>query len=350
MPTADAPDMALAIHGLGSAKSYERFLQDSFPKEKFNPGVILRAQQRYTNRVILCLMTSNAHLAWEVYQDTLMLPSTTTRDLLLKRDGIRLGGPLFEGSALTQAYRGTQAYVLKGLDNREAANARYVLALSAVEPSGWFRHVTTFDLLMGGHDVTSPTGAVDVSGRSFMLMPKYFGTLEEIPALEPQNVSRLWEQLSAALDDLHAKGLAFMDVKPANIAFTERGDFYLIDVGSAAPFGFATNATMAYIPTDVAPRRLAAHPRLDWWMLAVTLCQKGCDDINIEPGSRKWPYAAPPTGVVMQHMSDHLLEPTAEGAGKVILATLQAKLASCETVYETGVELVRKSGIKEMVT
>ena len=85
----------------------------------------------------------------------------------------------------------------------------------------------------------------------------------------------VWEHIREALEQLHAKGFAYSDIKPGNICLTEDGaSTVLIDLGSVARFGERTSSTQAYVPRDMARGR--ASVALDWWMLAMTLAEKGC--------------------------------------------------------------------------
>jgi serine/threonine protein kinase len=65
-----------------------------------------------------------------------------------------------------------------------------------------------------------------------------------------------------------------MDIKPSNICITNDGDFVVADLGSVEQFGVASQSTDAYIPSDHLRNGRRASQDTDWWMLAVTLCEK----------------------------------------------------------------------------
>ena len=205
-------------------------------------------------------------------------------------DGLRLNGPLYDGSELTVAYRGTQAFVVKGVraaDTARLAALRDTLALGAHAP----RHVAPFELR------TSP------AGHTFVVMPRYADTLERMPTLVDEDaVATLWGHMSSALDDFHALGYAHGDVKPANICI-DSGAFFLIDLDSVARFGDATQTTLEYLPFDERGVRVRASARADWWALAMTLAEKACGSAGLllGHGGRSWSAAE-----VRSHLAAHL--------------------------------------------
>jgi serine/threonine protein kinase len=72
----------------------------------------------------------------------------------------------------------------------------------------------------------------------------------------------LWENVSAALTDLHRLGFAHGDIKPANLGFDAGGAFFLIDLDSAARFGAATQRpSSTYLFTSGACASLQARAR-----------------------------------------------------------------------------------------
>ena len=102
-------------------------------------------------------------------------------------------------------------------------------------------------------------------------MPKFETTLEPISFIDEKEASQLWGDIRDALDFIHSREFAFMDVKPANICVTE-GRFVLIDLGSIVKFGKRSSSTPSYIPSDFTEKKGSAH--CDWWMLAMTLAEK----------------------------------------------------------------------------
>jgi len=235
---------------------------------RINPEtrVIMRALFRYWNRVASAAALRSVEMAVSTYDKARALPSTATEKELRTVEGLSLHDPLWPDSEITIASRGLRMYVLKPLDELETARARAFLAAA---PDASIPHVSPFELLTTTHE------------KRFMLMPRYLDTIQQFPPLEAGDAELLWEQLSAALSGIHALGFAHMDVKPSNICISEPRSFCLVDLGSIAAFGERTASTSAYVPADLLTRdmpasRLRAAAVIDWWMLAMTLAEKGC--------------------------------------------------------------------------
>jgi hypothetical protein len=261
----------------------------------FNASVAVRAKTRFAQRVGNVLTEQRPEDAARVYWDSEQLPSTTTVHAF-QLGGFRMNGPLCEGSELTVCYRGTHAYVVKGVGDTDAYRltalrdslAQVATRLSARAP----QHVAPFEL----H--TSP------AGRTYVVMPRYVDTLERMPPLDDAaSVATLWEHMSAALTDLHELGFAHGDVKPANVCVDGDGAFFLIDLDSAAHFGSATQTTTAYLPVDERGARVVASARADWWALAKTLAEKACGaaGLPLGHGARVWTASE-----VRAHLEAHL--------------------------------------------
>ena len=252
--------------------------------------VVARAKTRYAQRIGNALADQNARDAACIYFDAELLPSPATL-ASFEAGGLQITGPLDEGSALSVAYRGLDAYVVKHVS---APNAARLAALrAALAPGGGRmpRHTASFELF--------PTPA----GRTFVVMPRFADTLARMPALiDAGAIATLWEHMSAALEDFHALGFAHGDVKPANVCI-DHGAFYLIDLDSAARFGEPTVTTDEYLPSDERSVRVRASARADWWALAMTLAEKACGKFGLMLGSgtRSWTAAE-----VRSHLAHHL--------------------------------------------
>jgi tetratricopeptide (TPR) repeat protein len=118
---------------------------------------------------------------------------------------------------------------VKVLDERFAEDrdlrARFTReALAAARLSGEPHVVTIFDV-------------GEWRGRPFIVMEHLGGgTLAERAAagpLPPEEALDLLEQVAAALDAAHARGIVHRDVKPANLLLTERGEVRVADFGVA---------------------------------------------------------------------------------------------------------------------
>ena len=278
---------------MGRAHDFEALARAGGVRD-FIAGVAARAKTRFALRIANALAEQNPADAARVYRDAEQLPSTTTVHSF-KLCGFLVNGPLYEGSELTIAFRGTRSFVVKGV---HASDAQRLAALSdailQVTAAGARapRHVAPFEL----H--TAP------AGRTYAVMPRYVESLERMPPLEePDAIAVLWEHTSTALSDFHALGFAHGDVKPANVCVDDGGGFWLIDLDSAARFGAATQTTLEYLPVDERGVRSLASARADWWALAMTLAEKACGTASLPlgHGARVWTAAE-----VRAHLGAHL--------------------------------------------
>jgi hypothetical protein len=256
--------------------TFERLLIDSgYPAAHIEASALLRARMKYAHLVTLALMERNPAVARVAYELGERLPSTTTV-AALKAAGYQLDGLLCEGSALVVCYKDESVYLLKSLRDDEARRVRAfheacsssAAAAAAAAGSSFppppIPHITPYELLdsEGGR-------------KHFMIMPKFCTALEPLEHLSVGGVTMVWEHMRQALEGLHAVGFAHADVKPANICLREGGlSAVLVDLGSVARLGEPTSSTTAYVPRDMGRGR--ARTSLDWWMLAMTLGEKGC--------------------------------------------------------------------------
>jgi predicted Ser/Thr protein kinase len=122
----------------------------------------------------------------------------------------------------------------------------------------------------------------EIEGQLYLVMPVVDGEdltslLRRDGALEPAVAVRVIEQLAAALDAAHKRGLVHRDVKPSNALVTPSGFVYLIDFGIAHDASATkltrtgmTMGTWAYM----APERFStgvADARGDVYALACVL-------------------------------------------------------------------------------
>ena len=249
------------------------------------PSVVTRARIRY-GATILSMTASDVNLAKEVYAAALSLPSLTTAEEF-NADGFLINGPLYEGSSLTICFKDELVFVAKYLEVKERKSAFEFQ--SAFRTGEWPPHVTTYFL----HESRS--------GKVFMIMPKYSCSLEQIPSLSDTGIRTCWAEMRDALRAIHDRGFAYMDVKPANICVTFDRHFCLVDLGSVAPFTQRSQSTVPYVPSDVDGARSSAA--VDWWMLAMSLAEKGCGENGINVGAAR----IPTRGELRMHLETHLL-------------------------------------------
>lgn len=273
-------------------------------QKDIKPEVVRTARRRCGHLVSQATAEANPALAKEAYQAAKDLPSTTT-DRTLQVEGIIMNGPLYDGSALTICYQNQVTRVMKLVEGFELYRILvYQTEMKGEELPG----VTSFQLV--------PISSAEAA----MVMPKYPSTLEQLPFLRPaEGIVTFWKQMAAALDALHARGFAHMDVKSANICLTDAGDAVLIDLGSVCRFDERTESTPPYVPSDVDPNpeSIRARADVDWWMLAVTLAEKACslDGKAMRVGVSRRPTKAE----VLQHLQHNKLVPA-------VLAELCIKL------------------------
>ena len=239
-------------------------------------SVLLRAAQRYGGMLSYAVTSGKADIAKEAYDMAAMLPSLTTVQRF-SAQGILVNGPLFEGSIITLAFRGTQVFVVKPLDKKETQ--RLFTFLEALDGLT-LPHVVPFSIHCSAHEHAE--GDAD-RNKHFMLMPKYSTSLEPLSLLDEDDALRLWVHMHEALTGIHALGFCHMDVKPPNICITERGEFFLIDLGSVCRIGARSSSTPAYVPMDLGES--IGHPSRDWWMLAMSLAEKCCGVNCVSVGS-----------------------------------------------------------------
>ena len=106
------------------------------------------------------------------------------------------------------------------------------------------------------------------------LLMDYLGVLSDIPILPGYIILSVGLKIKKALEFIHAKGYAHMDVKDSNIFHNPAtGQCLLGDYGSCVAIGSVIESTTAgYYPISL--HGLAARAEYDFYMLAVCLCLK----------------------------------------------------------------------------
>jgi hypothetical protein len=151
-------------------------------------------------------------------------------------------------------------------------------------------------------------------------MPEFMCTAAEMP-LHGLNVplSRMIQDVSVALETLHAQGFSHMDCKPSNI-FSSAGRFYLADFGCVTQFRSRQLATTPqFLPVDLdqhdaAQARIRHRRRTDrgwmadevhdWWMFAVTIAHKFFE-LPMGAGSPRAPPCKEVLALLQQKQEDN---------------------------------------------
>ena len=289
------------------------------------PGVFRRMLQTFPNQVDLAEARDDPELAIDAYYQTEALPSFNT-ELHFKADGFQLNGHLFPGSSLVTAYRGATSFVVKS--HPHTHERERVLIFSAAVRISSHNSVDCYGILTVHQHVIPFKIWVDQDRpeRMFMIMPKLPSTLEPIARLSPELIVVCWKNIGSALRFVHGLGFSHGDVKPANIGVREGlpEEFVLLDLGSMQRFGLRAYATEPYVPKDL-PRSptgfITATECLDWWMLAMTICEKGCD-MEVGVGGARG-RSAPPRGNILKMCSGH------QGSSQ-IASELLLELSNCK--------------------
>ena len=134
--------------------------------------------------------------------------------------------------------------------------------------------------LQAAYNITSFDYIKTKTDKNLMMMPLYQNTLEMFSIADGDKCVpiQLYKEIKVAIDFLHSKNYAHMDIKPANICMNN-GKIILIDLQSIAPFGEKTNSTNAYLPFELIPKNgnyTISSKETDYWMLAMTLAEKCC--------------------------------------------------------------------------
>lgn len=273
-----------------------------------NPAVVRQMHRRYPAHVSAAIAANSADAAREVYLMAEALPATQTT-LALEERGWCLSGALYEANDLIVCYKGIAVHVLKCLSSCEAVRIKHLLKLcGGSRDSPVHKNIVQlleFPSHLAAAAATDTPEGTSQRHKHYMVMPKLPSTLAPIPRLADEHVIQLWDDISGALQFLHDHGLACMDVKPSNICVTDgpKKDFVLIDLGSVSAFGQRAPTTYAFMPCDVDAQNPKASADHDWWMLGMTLAEKGCWESGLEMGSSG-------TNVskirLIEHLSKHL--------------------------------------------
>lgn len=237
---------------------------------EINDNVVARMMQRYSVEVSMALFTNDSGTMKSLYERAVALPNATTAaEMLAEGTGFVLDGVLFNGNdSLNVCFKEGVPHVLKVCTPTEYDRAiEWKKACVGMEPCPHIIGIETF------------CRRKDSGSKLFIFMPLHPITLEALPVMSATVLLRFYMQMSAALVFIHDAGFAHMDFKPANILITSGGDFILADLGSIVRFGEKSQSTSVYLPREMCGKGAArpiASASVDWWMMAVTVCEKAC--------------------------------------------------------------------------
>ncbi len=221
-----------------------------------------------------------------------------------------LGQTLGQYQLLEQIGQGGMATVYKGY---QPALNRYV-AIKVLPP--YYAHDPGFAerftreaqaIAQLEHPNILPVYDFGKQGDVSYIVMKYVpaGTLRDRlgQPLPPIDAVHLIEQIAAALDTAHDRGILHRDIKPGNILLDERGWVYLSDFGLAKMVEGTTNLTGTGVgvgtPAYMSPEQgqgLSVDARTDVYALGVVL---------FEMLTGRVPYRAEtPMAVVIKHVTD----------------------------------------------
>ncbi len=216
---------------------------------------------KFTNQVLLALRTNNPNLAKHTYEMAELLPETLTAERLKVQSDIIVDDSLFGennhfiqiclNKGIPSVLKTVSLKEYNGMKDLEAAKVQH-------------RHIIPWTL--------PPVDASSKLNKCFVVMPLMPVTIENMYGIPIDMAKKLFDQIGSALEYLHSKQFAHMDVKPSNICIDIYGNCILIDLGSCCRMGYDSASTAGYYPIDWEPN--PARPETDWWMLSVTVFDK----------------------------------------------------------------------------
>jgi serine/threonine protein kinase len=212
---------------------------------------------RFAARVYIAMMRNDAKLAKTIYDDAIELPLTATckelaSDYDIIVDKCVYGDNIVVNDHLQICFKDGKPSILKKVSSNEYERAQALVAAK-------LKHAHLVDLQ-----------PIQLERKRYVVMPLLPITVVMLCGMNESKAVELWDQISSALEYLHANHYGHKDIKPENICVNSEGKFILIDMGETVAFGQCSGSTSKYVPSDLdgaAP----ATARLDWGMLAMTI-------------------------------------------------------------------------------
>jgi serine/threonine protein kinase len=253
-------------------------IRDLLDGHDINDQIYKRMNQRFGIQVNTAVVTRDRQLMYNLYKQAEELPSTTTTQHIASQ-GFILDGDLFRSNdGIRVAFRKMDGrpFAMKMCTLSEFERAKLWLEKSSGKEVSKFivEHIME-----------------KFQDKYFLFMPLYPAILESCELVSAYSLRNFYFQMVDALECLHQFGFIHNDVKPSNILISTEGNYILADLGSLTPPNARSASTRAYVPDDMwdaqANRIIQlAAPSTDWWMLAMTLYEKGCGG-NIGSGARE---------------------------------------------------------------
>ena len=246
------------------------------------PKVLEKIRASFASELLVNIdtVTSAVHF----YSEVCALPSTITKAIVLKQEGVLVNGPLMSDKPkLLMGSRedGRQLAVkllfvdnddVRPVKDREAEMDNEVqcckdLALSA----DGLAALVSYEVVT----LVVPSEFVQQTrkhGGQFtaLLMPRYLGSVARGPMFSKTVLAREARRLFGALRHIHAQGYVHMDVKGDNVFYDDKSFWFLGDFGSACRVGTAVHSTTeVFYHNEILGQPALA--KYDWFMLLVML-------------------------------------------------------------------------------
>ncbi|MCB9689845.1 MAG: serine/threonine protein kinase [Alphaproteobacteria bacterium] len=245
------------------------------------------------------------------------------------------GGQSLDGFALGERVgRGATGEVYRGVHVASGSPVAVKFVDAGFQAAVLRREVEASAALDHPH-VVPVLAAGERDGRAWMVMAwAPGGNLDEAPPRDAAEARTLLEQLLLALAHAHARGVAHLDVKPANLLRGARGEVRLADFGIARSWRRSDEVVRAMSPGFAAPEQISRRwdrvgPAADLWAVGAVARWMGLDDLD---GWIAWCQATDPS-----------LRPTAPAALRALVGDARRAIPEWRSL-EAGSEATGPAG------